>query len=51
MKTIGAHLPRGRKYSYGEAWSNMKTIERNMPPFMSEYKPNFNVTFIYLTLT
>ena len=46
LKTKGAHVPRGRKYSYGEAWSNMNTIKRNWLPFTSVYI-NPNVTFIY----
>ena len=46
LKTKGAHVLRGRKYSYGEAWSNMNTIKRNWLPFTSVYI-NPNVTFIY----
>lgn len=35
-KTIGAHHPRGRKYSYSEAWLNMNTVAENGLPFTSE---------------
>ena len=37
--TIRAHLPKGRKYSYGDAWLNMNMVQRNGLPFNVRGEP------------
>ena len=48
LKTKVAHLPRGRKYSHGDVWSNMNSVWRNGLPFTPVYKSNPDITFILL---